>query len=869
MGDGGIVTAERWQQIKRILEKALEKEPGLRDAYVAAACAGDLDLREEVESLLAADDDSLDFIETPLVDLHASEPPIEPLALGERVGAWRIVREIGRGGMGSVYLAARADEAFEKQVAVKVIRRGMDTEDVIRRFRSERQILAKLDHPNIARLLDAGATEDGRPFFVMEAIDGRPIDEYCEAERLPLEARIELVLQIGSALQFAHQNLVVHRDLKPGNVLIAADGTPRLLDFGIAKLLDADASEAPVTRLGVRPMTPEYASPEQVRGERVTTASDVYALGVLLYTLLTGCSPYEPRPDDREALARAIEEEAPPKPSSVVLRPGERARRPPAGEPHALRKRLAGDLDNIVLKAMRKEPERRYPSVERLAGDLRRYLDGMPVEASGDTWGYRAGKFVRRHRLAVSAAALAVLLLVGFSVTATLLWQRAERQKERAEAEKERAELEKERAEREKERAEAVSNFLEEIFQNPDPSESRGEEVTARELLDNGAERIEQDLEGQPVVQAELMETMGRVYRKLGLYQPARELLQGALQLRRATFGERDLRVAASLQNTSILFHDMGDLETAEQLLYQSLEIRRERGQTKDPDYAAALTNLAALLEARGELKAAEALHRESLELKKRMLGEEHEDVARSLNNLGVNLHNQGDLKGAEVYLREALAKRQKLLGDDHPEVTSTQNNLAVLLEDLGKLGEAESLYRQVLTTRRNIYPNRHGKVAAALSNLAALLVDQGNGRAAEPLYREALSIADELLPPTNENRAVFLRGVAYSLLTQGQAAEAEPLAREALAIFREVESPKWRIADAESVLGGCLAAQGRFQEAEPLLLAGYEALRTEKGLGTRYLPPARERLAGLYEAWGKPERARAYQVSPVVPAGR
>lgn len=846
MGDGGIVTAERWQQVKGILERALEKEPGLREAWVAAACAGDLDLREEVESLLAAETDSADFIETPLVDLHASEPPIEPLALGERVGAWRIVREIGRGGMGSVYLASRADEAFEKQVAVKVIRRGMDTEDVVRRFRSERQILAKLDHPNIARLLDAGATEDGRPFFVMEAIDGQPIDEYCEAEGLPLEARIELILQIGSALQFAHQNLVVHRDLKPGNVLVAADGTPRLLDFGIAKLLDADASEAPVTRLGVRLMTPEYASPEQVRGERVTTASDVYSLGVLLYTLLTGCSPYEPRPDDREALARAIEEETPPKPSSVVLRPGERARRSPAGEPHALRKRLAGDLDNIVLKAMRKEPERRYSSVERLARDLRSYLDGMPVEASSDTWGYRAGKFVGRHWLAVSAAALAVLLLVGFSLTATLLWQRAERQRERAE--------------REKDRAEAVSNFLEEIFQNPDPSESRGEEVTARELLDNGAERIEQDLEGQPEVQADLMETMGRVYRGLGLYEPARQLLEEALRLRRASGGD-DLKVAGSLQNLALLLRDLGDDEGAEPYLRESLHIQRRRRAVKTPEYAASLTNLAGLLQDREELEAAETLHRESLDLKRSLGQTDDEDAARSLNNLGAIRYEQRDFKGAEAYYREALAIRRKLQGDDHPEVTNTKNNLAVLLEDLGKPAEAESLYREVLASRRKIYRDRHPKVAGALHNLALLLLDRGDAGGAEPLYREALSIADERFRPGHENRAVFLRGLASSLLAQGRSEEAEPLAREALEVFREAEAPAWRIADAESVLGGCLAAQGRFEESEPLLVAGYEALREEAG-GARYLPAARERLAGLYEAWGKPERARVFQTS-------
>ncbi|RPH53922.1 serine/threonine protein kinase, partial [bacterium] len=323
------MTPERWQQVKTILEQALDRKPGERAAFLATVCKDDGDLSAEVESLLAVEAESEDFIETPLVRLRPSEPPLEPLAVGERVGAYRIVREAGRGGMGSVYLASRADEAFEKQVAVKVIRRGMDTEEVVRRFRAERQILAKLDHPNIAKLLDAGATEDGRPYFVLEHVEGRPIDEYCEAEGLPLRRRLELVLDVCSAVQLAHQNLVVHRDLKPGNILVTADGTPKLLDFGIAKLLDPASPEVALTELGLRPMTPEYASPEQMNGEPVTTASDVYSLGVLLYVLLTGRSPYRPPPADREALARAVREETPPRPSSVVVRASEAVRRLP------------------------------------------------------------------------------------------------------------------------------------------------------------------------------------------------------------------------------------------------------------------------------------------------------------------------------------------------------------------------------------------------------------------------------------------------------------------------------------------------------------------------------------------------------------
>jgi serine/threonine protein kinase/tetratricopeptide (TPR) repeat protein len=834
-GSGGIVTPERWQQVKGVLEEALERDPGEREAFVAAACVGDRELRDEVESLLAAENVTEDFIETPLVQFRVSEPPLEPLTVGERVGAYRILQEIGRGGMGSVYLAARADEAFEKRVAIKVIRRGMDTEEVVRRFRSERQILANLDHPNIAKLLDGGATEDGRPYFVMEHIEGRSIDEYCKAESLPLRKRLDLFLSICSAVQLAHQNLIVHRDLKPGNILVTADGTPKLLDFGIAKLLDP--AEAPMTRLGTRPMTPEYASPEQLNGALVTTASDVYSLGVLLYVLLTGRSPYRPSPADREALARAIREEIPPKPSSIVVQSGEMIPQVPEGDRRVLRKRLAGDLDNIVLMAMRKEPERRYSSVDRLAGDLRRYLDGLPVVASRDTWRYRARKFVGRHRLGVSLAAVITLVLIGSSVWITLLWQRAER---------------------EKERATAVAGFLENLFEVPDPNKSKGETVTAREVLDAGAKRIAGDLKDQPELQAYLMETMARVYRRLGLYDSARKLHKEALRTRRNIFGNDDLSVAETLYNLAFLLREMGDDKEAEPLIREALEIQRRQGAENTAEYASGLNNLAALLQARSELDEAEKLYHESMNLKTKLVGAEHEDIGTALNNIGGIRHAKGDLVAAETYYRQALSMRRKLLSEDHTDVAITLNNLAVVVEDRGNLAAAEPLYREVLAKRRKLYGERHPAVAQSLSNLGSLLQARGDARAAEPLFREAVSIADEFLP-NHPNRGVYRKNLAGSLLAQGRPAEAEPAVREALEIFRKSEAPALRIADAESVLGGCMAAQARFAEAEPLLLGAYKALRDDPG-ATRYLPASLERVVGLYTDWGKPDLAEKYK---------
>ncbi len=423
------MTQERWQHVKSVLDDALERSGPERATYLEAACRGDEELRREVDSLLASEAEAEDFIETPVFRICRDDD--KPLPEGQRIGAYRIVREAGRGGMGTVYVAERADEQFRRQVAIKVVRRGMDTDEILRRFRAERQILANLGHPNIAGLLDSGTTEDGRPYFVMEWVEGHRIDTYCNTRQLSTRDRLTIFRKVCSAVHFAHQNLVVHRDLKPGNILVTAEGEPKLLDFGIAKLLDPGEEALAFTRVDLRPMTPEYASPEQIRGEAITTASDVYALGVLLYVLLTGHHPFKTVTRDPQSLAKAICETSPPRPSSVVGQ-DEEIRRVPEAEVPILRRRLAGDLDNIVLMAMKKEPQRRYASVDQFSNDIERHLEGLPVIARKDTLGYRATKFVGRHKWGVGIAVLVLLVIVGFSISVTLLWQRAVRERERS-----------------------------------------------------------------------------------------------------------------------------------------------------------------------------------------------------------------------------------------------------------------------------------------------------------------------------------------------------------------------------------------------------------------------------------------------------
>jgi eukaryotic-like serine/threonine-protein kinase len=847
------VTSERWQKIKTVLEQALELDGPERKAFLQIACEGDDELRHEVDEFLAAEAEAGDFIETPVFRIRLNDAA--PLAEGQRLGAYKVVQEIGRGGMGSVYLAERADQEFRQKVALKVLRRGMDTDEIVRRFRSERQILANLNHENIARLLDGGTTEDGRPYLVMEHVEGRPIDEYCDRRKLSTRQRLELFRKVCGAVHFAHQNLVVHRDLKPGNILVTADGVPKLLDFGIAKLIDPEQEF--LTRIELRPMTPEYASPEQVRGDVITTASDGYSLGVLLYRLLTGHSPYRPATRDPRDLAKEICEAKPPRPSSVIGKVEERKRSDGSvesltpesvsivrdGEAGALRRHLAGDLDTIVLKAMQKDPQRRYSSVDQFSNDIGRHLEGLPVIARKDTLRYRAGKFVGRHKLGVSAAAVVTVLIIGAGIN----WQRAVR--------------EEARAEKGETRAEAVAELLVNLFESSNPSESRGREVLAREMLDSGVVKIKEQLADEPEVLAELMSSIGRSYRGLGLYEPARDVHLEALRLRRQTLGNDHLVVAESLQNLGTVLRELGEDDKAEPYFREGLKILQKSGSRME--YAAALTNLGAFLEEKRKFKEAEELYLESLQIKRQIEGEETIDVGRSYNNLGKLYYAQENYAAAEPNYRKALAIYKRVAhGRPDPEVATTLNNLASLLDSKGKRTESEILHRQALEMRRKLFGSRSPKILSSLNNLAFVLVAQDRPKEAEPLAREAVSIADETLPKSHLNRGMFLRNLAMVLAAHGKGKEGEPFAREALALFRDDDPASTKTAVTESILGGCLAVQGRYAEAEPLLLRSYGVLRQAEG-NAEYASAARRRIVDLYTAWEKPERAAEYRTEP------
>ncbi len=895
---------ERWRKVEEIFEEAVDLPPGQRETFLLRAAGNDPVLRREVDSLLEAHERSGAFLEQPVVEGGISQflaDRVERLTL-DHVGPYKLLRRLGEGGMSQVFLAVRDDDEYQKLVALKVIRQEMDREDLRRRFRTERQILASLDHPNIAKLLDGGTTEEGLPYFVMDYIEGIRIDEFCDRNRLSIPERLRLFGTVCSAVIYAHQNLVVHRDLKASNILVTSSGVPKLLDFGIAKLMKPEQFPVMVefTATRMRPMTPYYASPEQIQGKLITTSSDVYSLGVLFYKLLTGQLPYRLEEATPREVEKAVLEEIPERPSARIQRL-EALETDTTGtggvqtieavclsrrtQPGALRRRLAGDLDNIALMALRKEPPRRYASVEQFAEDIRRHLQGLPVVAHKDSLGYRTRKFLTRNRYAVGVATLFALFLVG--VSALTAFQNS------------RIRLERDQAQLERDRAEQVVSFMQEIFQISDPQVTGGETVTAREILDRGARRIDQELSGQPAIQATLMEAIGNVYRNLGLLDWAEPLLRRSLELRRETFGpqhdevaqslnnlgvllgqkgefaaaepllrealdmrlrlhgERHQWVAESLNNLGRLFHDKGDFPTAERLYRRAIAIQQEVSGQESLELADQEINLAMLLSQEGDFDAAEALFRRVLEIRRRWLDAGHPLIANSLNDLAVNLGIQGRNDEAEPLMREALAIRRKTLGDEHMDVAESLNNLGRVMREKGDYASAERLYREALTLWKKLMGREHPKVAVQISNLAMLLRDTGKLAEAEQLFRESLEIRRNAFAGRHAEIGISLLGLGSLLVQKGDLKAAEPLLLESIEVFEStLPVNHWRTAEARSFLGECYTAEGRFEEAEELLVGSYYAIRSGLGPKHRRTRGVEERLVGLYEAWGRPEKA-------------
>jgi serine/threonine-protein kinase len=868
----GAAGPDRFQRLSALFEEMVELDAASRTGVIERRCGGDASLARELRALLQADgsSDSGSF----LAGVVGAE--VQALAsgdaVGQRLGPWRIVRHLAEGGMGTVYLGERADGAYDAQAAVKLVRGGLPSPALDARFRAERQILAGLSHPGVARLFDGGTTPDGTPYLVMELIEGRSITEWCLERDLPVESRLRLFLKVCDAVAYAHRHLVAHRDLKPSNILVTEEGEPKLLDFGIAKLVDAMEEEGARATHTVRLMTPAYASPEQIAGRGAGVATDVYALGVLLYELLTGRLPIETKGLAAGALLRKVTGEVPPVASSVVTDPERR-------------RRLQGDVDAVLSRALRKEPEERYSSVELLAGDVQRHLSGHPVLVRHDDWAYRTGRMLRRNAGAVSGGLLMLLLMVSFTVNSLV-------QASRIAAERDRAEAQRASAER-------VSGFLEELLGEADPNVASGREVTAREVLDRGAARIVSGLDDDPGIRAALATVMGRVYRNLGEYEAAEPLLDSAVSLRSLAAPGDPLALAESTLERGALAFDLGDYEAALARHTETLALLEEALPEEDERIADALDWMAASLAALGRMEEAEEFARRTLAMysaihtapheaiavaqvnladilrdrgaydealalgqaalgqRREIFGDVHLEVAHALNHLASTLHRSGRSAEAVPYVEEGLAIRHAIFPEPHPETAASLGNLSNILRGLGRLDDAERVRRESLAMLRAVFPDEHPYIAATTFSLGDLLLEAGNMSEAERVLLESTALHRATLSEGHPNLGHPLTALGRIYLGTDRPRRAEAVLREAYdARRRGLPEGHWHVAASGLELGRALDLLGREAEAEMVLRESHAALLATFGADDARTVEASDALRAHYLRRGLEERA-------------
>jgi len=825
-----VLDSRRWQRASPHLDHILDLPANEQDGYLSALSETEPDVATDVAALL---EQHRRLTAEGFMNDGGPAAPVAPALAGVSMGAYTLIEPIGQGGMGSVWLAQRNDGRFEGTAAVKLLNAELIGRSGGERFKREGTILARLAHPHIARLIDAGVSLSGQPYLVLEHVNGRHIDQYCDGRTLDVEGRVRLFLDVLSAVAHAHANLIVHRDLKPSNVLVTDEGAVKLLDFGIAKLLEDDSrtSEPTLTKDAGAGLTPKYAAPEQVTGGAITTATDVYALGVLLYELLTGCHPVGALAQSPADIVKAIVETDPPKPSATTTFQAEPRAARRGTTPDRLSRRLQGDLDTIVAKALKKDPAERYPSVAELADDLRRFVEHQPITARPDTLRYRSGKFVRRHRRSLAAAAAVVVVVSGVVGFYTVQLAR-----------------ERDRAALEAVKASKVSELLTGLLTAPDPFRTPdSQEPTVRNLLDRGAERVRVDLAGQPELQAEMFTVIGRTFERLGLHDKARPLLEQALALGRGAFGADHAKVAQSLNDLGVLQRQTGNLPESQALLEEGLAMRRRLFGTVHMDVAVTLVELARTYKDRGNNAAAEPLIREALAVRRTVFGEEHRETATSKNELGLLLWEEGDLDEAEQMFRENLATTAGLLGATHASVASAKANLALTLSAKGQPAAAETLFREALEIHRHTVGPAHPNFANTLSNLSATVREQGRLDEALALVEEALRIGLPVLKEEHPRIAIFMVNLARIQIERGEAARAEPTLRHVLRVREKLyPDTDWRIGQAKTLLGATLVAQGREAEARPLFIAAAAVLKPVAGIQKRDHDANRARLALL-----------------------
>jgi len=888
-----------WQKIKQIFSEALEMDVSERECFVKQACGDDWELMKEVISLLDAHENPGPLDKSPKELRESLFDWLETESYKHKaIGNYKIIKVLGRGGMGSVFLAERSDGQYDQRVALKLLRGGFISDNQRQRFLAERQILASLIHKNIARLIDGGITQSGQPWFAMEYVEGLPIDEYCDNNHLTVKERLKLFKDVCNAVQFAHQKLIVHRDLKPSNIFVEDNGTVKLLDFGIAKALKPDEilkGFIPITKTGLLPLTPAYASPEQIRGESITTASDIYQLGILLYELLTGCTPYNVSGLSPGEIERIICESTPSRPSTAVTKipdidsglTPQQISKLRNTDTEQLQRQLRGELDIIILKAMHKEPERRYESAGHIASDINNYFQGKPVSAHPDSYLYRGKKFIYRHKIGVASSVAIILLLIGYAATITYHSQLTQTALEQAR--------------KETEKAEEVTSFLIDMFEASDPAESLGDTVTAGVLLERGILQAEQ-LDEQPEVQAQMFNVFGEVYSRLGQYRDAEQLLRRSLSLQEEIHRGNHPDIASTKVQIATAYHYLGDYNEAESIIREALADQTELLEPDDPKIASTLSTLGGILMEAGKFEEAETILQQALERQRSIFDTDNLDISETLNILGLLLNRKGDLDGAENAMKEALEIRRDLVSELDPRVTMSLSNLAMLLRKKENFEEAESAYRKALSLKRSLYGENHPSIAVTinglgllmqdmnkyneaaqlftealdiyrttldehhlrigetLNNLGNVLENMGRLQEAEKKLRESLEILKSGLGDTHPFVAYPTIGIARILMKTDRPEDAEPFIREALEI-RQNTFPEYHyeVLEARNMLATCLIRAGSFEEAESHLLDTLTLIE-DSNQSSDSREETLKYLVQLYNEWEKPEKADEFK---------
>lgn len=743
--------------------------------------------------------------------LSQSEGPVSFTS----IGPYRLVQMLGVGGMGEVWRAEQT-EPLHRTVALKLIKAGMDTKAVVARFDSERQALALMEHPNIAKVFDAGATPEGRPYFVMEYVHGVAITDYCDRHRLTIKERLGLFMQVCDGVQHAHQKAIIHRDLKPSNVLVEEvddKPVPKIIDFGLAKATGQRLTEMTMfSEAGTIVGTPDYMSPEQAdRNERnIDTRTDVYSLGVILYELLVGALPIgsqELRAAGMEAMLQKICQQEPPRPSTKLRSLGGDSAKNSAGkrreEPQALERHLRGELDWITIKALEKDRTRRYGSPSDLAADIQRHLQDQPVLAGPPSAAYRAHKFVRRHRFGVGVALAAGVLLIGFATTMALQARRIAK---------------------ERDRANRIADFMTQMFMVSDPSEARGNSITARAILDKASNEIKTGLAKDPEEQSELMFTMARTYSNLGLYGLAHGLSASALEDRRRLLGPTHPKTLESMTQLGWILDREGHDDEAEKLTRQTLGQASRILGPEDPITLGAMSNLAIILEKLGRFEEEEKLQRQLVEIRTRRLGPDDPRTLQSMSDLAGAISWEGRPAEAEAIYRKTLEIQLRVLGGEHPQTLATMHNLANRIQEQGRYVEAEGMYRTTLATEQRVLGREHPDTASTMLALANTLYYMGRAPDAEKFYREALAIEERVVGPEHPYTTRAMEGLANALSDEGHYADAEKLQRQTLEIRQRILGPehtdtllsKYNVADV-------LFDEGHFSEAEDLMRQAFD----------------------------------------------